>query len=177
MRQRLGGAQVELRAFRTEYADLIQFDPATLAAGNVGRARNEGLELSGRWPLGEVTTLRVGGVLQDPRACEPDCDDGARLVRRARRTGTLQLAAQIGGATYALDVLAVGRRADFDSGDFSDTELPGYALVNIGAQAELAPGWTVRARIENALDREYQTVEGYRQAARSGAVTVGWSLQ
>jgi vitamin B12 transporter len=177
VRQPLGGAQLELRAFRIEYSDLIQFDPATLAAGNVGRARNEGLELSSRWPLGAATTLRVGGVLQDPRACDPDCDDGPRLVRRARRTGTLQLATQLGGATWALDALAVGRRADFDSGDFSPAELPGYALVNVGAQAEVAPGWTVRARVENVLDRDYQTVEGYRQAGRSGAVTVGWSLQ
>jgi vitamin B12 transporter len=177
VRQALGDAQVELRLFRTEYTDLIQFDPSTLSAGNVGRARNEGLELSSRWPLGDATTLRVGGVVQDPRACDPGCDDGERLVRRARRSGTLQLATRLGGAAYALDALAVGPRADFDSGDFSDARLPGYVLVNLAAQAELGRGWTLRARIENVLDREYQTVEGYRQAARAGAVTVGWALQ
>lgn len=177
VRQALGRAQVELRVFRTEYVDLIQFDPSTLAAGNVGRARNEGIEVSSRWPLGDATTLRIGGVAQDPRTCAPGCDDGERLVRRARRSATLQLATQLGAAQYALDVLAVGPRADFDSGDFSDVELPGYALVNLAAEAGLARGWTVRARIENVLDREYQTVEGYRQPARAGTVTLGWSLQ
>lgn len=177
VRQALGGVQLELRVFRTEYTDLVQFNPSTLSAGNVGRARNEGVEVTTRWALGDATTLALGGVAQDPRACTPDCDRGDRLVRRARRTGTLQLATQLGATQYSLDVLAAGRRADFDSGDFSATELPGYALVNLATAVVLPRGWTLRARIENVLDREYQTVEGYRQSARAGAVTLGWALQ
>jgi vitamin B12 transporter len=177
VRRQLGNAHVELRAFRTDYEDLIQFDPAILLAGNVGHARNEGLELTSRWPLGGSTWLRVGGVAQDPRACEPGCGDGERLVRRARRSATLQLATVLGGVDCGVDVLAVGARTDFDSADFSRTTLPGYALLGLSAGAEIRPGWTLRARIENLLDAQYETVEGYRQPARSGTVTLRWALQ
>jgi vitamin B12 transporter len=177
VRRRFGRAQLELRAFRTDYEDLIEFDPSTFLAGNVGRARNEGLELAGRWPLGAATTLRLGAVLQDPRECAPDCDDGARLVRRAKRTATLQLATRHGAADYGLDLLAAGPRADFDSGDFSPERLPGYALLGLAAGRELGGGWSLRARIDNALDQRYETVEGYRQPARAASLTLRWSLQ
>jgi vitamin B12 transporter len=177
VRRRFGRAQLELRAFRTDYEDLIEFDPGTLLAGNVGRARNEGLELSGRWLLGAATTLRLGAVLQDPRECAPGCDDGARLVRRARRTVTLQLATRHGAADYGLDLLAAGPRADFDSGDFSPARLPGYALLGMAAGRALGGGWSLRARIDNVLDQRYETVEGYRQPARAASLTLRRTLQ
>ena len=176
VRRALGRGQVELRAFRTDYEDLIEFDPATFLAGNVGHARNEGLELGARWPLGAATSLRLGAVLQDPRECDPDCD-GARLVRRARRTATLQLATRVEAVEYGFDVLAAGPRADFDSGDFSRARLPGYVLLGAGAGMELGRGWSVRARLENLLDQRYETIEGYRQPARAAAVTLRWALQ
>jgi vitamin B12 transporter len=176
VRRRVGRAQLELRAFRTDYDDLVQFDPTTFLAGNVGRARNEGLELGARWPLGTSTSLRLGGVLQDPRECAPGCG-GAPLVRRARRSVTLQLVTQWRGVEYGLDALGVGPRADFDSGDFSRTQLPGYALLNATAGAAVARNWSVNARLENLLDQRYETIEGYRQPGRSATLTLRWALQ
>src|SRR6185503_19407169 len=91
VRQQLGAHRVELRAFRTDYEDLIGFGPSTFLAGNVAHARNQGVELSWRWLVTDATSLRVAGVAQDPRQCEPDCAHGPHLVRRAQRTATLQL--------------------------------------------------------------------------------------
>jgi vitamin B12 transporter len=177
VRRRFGRAQLELRAFRTDYDNLVQFDPTTFLAGNVGHARNEGLELGARWPLGAATSLRLGGVLQDPRECAPGCGDGAPLVRRARRSATLQLVTQWRGVEYGLDALGSGPRADFDSGDFSRTRLPGYALLNLTAGATFGGQWSLGARLENLLEQRYETIEGYRQPGRSAAVTLRWVLQ
>ena len=176
VRRRLGSAQVELRAFRTDYEELIEFDPSTFLAGNVGRARNDGLELTSRWALGAATSLRVGGVLQDPRECDPTCD-GAPLLRRARRTATLQFVTRVGATELGLDALGSGPRADFDSGDFSDARLPGYVLLGVSASAAFGRGGSVGARVDNLLDQDYETVEGYRQPARSASLTLRWALQ
>ncbi len=177
VRQQLGSAlRTELRAFRTDYDDLIGFDPDTFLAGNVDRARNEGVELGARWQAASGLAVRVSATAQDPRACDPDCSSGPRLVRRAKRLASLQAVADLGLTELSLDVLGVGPRADFDSGTFTPATLPGYALLNIGARAPLGAHWSVQAKVENVLDQDYQTVEGYRQAGRSGTVTLRWAV-
>ncbi len=177
VRQQLGRAlRAELRAFRTDYEDLIGFDPDTFLAGNVNRARNEGVEFGARWQAAPRLALRVSATAQDPRACEPDCASGPRLVRRAKRLAALQAVAGWGPTELSLDVLGVGPRADFDSGTFAPTTLPGYALLHAGAGAPLGANWSVQARVENVLDQDYQTVEGYRQPGRSGTVTLRWAV-
>lgn len=177
VRQQFGSAlRAELRAFRTDYDDLIGFDPDTFLAGNVARARNEGVELGARWQAAPGLALRASATAQDPRACDPDCDSGPRLVRRAKRLAALQAVADWGPAELSLDVLGVGPRTDFDSGTFAPATLPGYALLSVGAGAPLGADWSVQARVENVLDQDYQTVEGYRQPARSASVTLRWAV-
>ena len=177
VRQHLGQAlRVELRVFRTDYDDLIAFDPSTFLAGNVSRARNDGVELSGRWQAADRVSVRLSGVVQDPRSCEPDCDRGARLVRRAAKSAALQLAAGWGPADLSLDALAAGPRSDFDSGTFAPARLPGYGLVNVAGGAALHRRWSLRAKVENLFDKEYETVEGYRQVRRAAYLTLRYSL-
>lgn len=163
VRQRIGAYQVvDLRAFQTDVTDLINFPPPAFTAENVDEYRNRGLELSHRFEAGAWST-RASGLLQQPE----DRDTGAPLLRRARRSATLSVARRFGGHSAGLDLLAAGARPDVDFVTFARTRAPGYAVVNLTGEAPLGAHLRVLARIENLLDKDYQTADGYAQPGRA----------
>jgi vitamin B12 transporter len=52
--------------------------------------------------------------------------------------------------------------------------LGGYGLVNLNARYGMAKSWYIAARIENLLDKRYETVYTYRTPQRGAYVTLGW---
>jgi vitamin B12 transporter len=163
-RYRAGPAQeLGLALFRTEIDDLIVFvDPDGFTGPlpgrneNVGDARIEGAELSWRnrfaqWSL--ATTL----LLQRPQ----DPATGEQLLRRARRSASASLVRSLGEHELGLRLLAAGERRDVGG-----ARLAGYVLAELTARFALAERWTLRARIENLLDQDYELVEGYNTAGR-----------
>jgi vitamin B12 transporter len=59
--------------------------------------------------------------------------------------------------------------------DFGGIRLPGYALVNLTGQLAVGQHWRVNARIENLLDKEYQTAAGFNMQDLSGFVELNYS--
>lgn len=159
----------ELRLFRLDTRDLIAF--AGTGNANIARARNEGIELAWDWSTGPWA-LRANAVWQDPRNSDTD----ARLLRRARRTATAAVDRRFGEALdLGLEVIASGDRADVDAVSFAATTTAGYALVNLTAGYRLMPALTLRARVENLGDIDYQTVSGYQQPGRSYYVSLDYN--
>ena len=96
--------------------------------------------------------------MQDPT----DADTGERLLRRA---GDARL-----GHGVAADRRLAHRRAMGLRGPRSDVggvTLAGYSLLDLLAQWDVARGVQIFGRIENLLDEQYQTVDGYNQAVAS----------
>lgn len=184
VRRALGVAHVaELRAFRNDVRDLVSIECVAncgapdflddvFLAQNVDETRNDGLELSYRFER-PAFGLRLAALKQDPRAeSRPDpCSGEARLCRRATESVSASAVGRFGAAFVALDALGVGERVDFGG-----TPLPGYGLVGLGAGLELAQRWRLAARVENVLDKDYQTAAGYRQPGLGFFVTVGARL-
>jgi vitamin B12 transporter len=184
VRQELGRHQAaELRLFRSEVEDLISVecvancadaDPFNdvFSAVNVDEYRNNGVELS--WHL-ELNgwSARASVLKQDPRSvARPDpCSGGERLCRRSDESAAASIVRRWGGYQAGFDLLAVGDRVDF-----AGAPLPGYALLNLTAGLEWARHFRLGARVENLLDREYQTAASFSQAERSFYVTAGWRL-
>ncbi|MCJ7556156.1 MAG: TonB-dependent receptor [Gammaproteobacteria bacterium] len=155
---------VWLRAFRNEIDNLIEyvildFNTYEGINQNVARTRIEGLE-AGYEYRDEDWQLRVEAILQDPA----DLDTGEQLLRRASQTLTASAVRNFGRYELGLDMLCSSERKDF--GYPSPVTLPGYGLFNLNGRMALGQNWWLQARIENILDKQYQTVAGYTSASR-----------
>lgn len=181
LRQHWGEHQVwDLRAFRSSLTDLIsvQFDPALPAndpnfgfrAVNVDRARNEGIELSYRYE-DALWSANLSGIVQQPK----DRNADTQLLRRARRTFTAQLTRRIGRFYVNADVLGTSDRPDVDAATGAPAKDSGYTLLNLGGGWQITRQWSLATRIENLLDRDYQTANGYRQAGLSAYGTLRYT--
>lgn len=164
--------------FDQRFRDLIQYgfvSPGAPTYYNVAAATSRGLELNGtvrpnaRLILDAAYTwLRT--EVTDPGFSSGDGDvfvRGEELIRRPARQGRVGVAyLAFGRARLSGDLTMVGKRTDVDFGPFPSVrkELPGYTLVDLGADVEvLRRGPIVAAtfRVENAFDEEYETVVGF----------------
>lgn len=164
--------ELGLALFHTEIDDLIEyFDPDGFAGPlpgqneNIGDARIRGAELGWR---AQLAAWRVDTqlLLQRPE----DRSSGGQLLRRAERVLTAQVVRPLGAHELGLQLLASGERRDF-----GDVRLAGYVLVNLTARLQLGPRWTLRARLENLLDQDYELVDGYNSAGRGLYASLAYS--
>jgi vitamin B12 transporter len=175
LRQQLAGAQsLTLAAFDNRIEQLIEFVclDAFCFTGenrNVARARIRGVEAGWRWRPG-AWSATVEGLVQDP----VDETTGERLARRAGKSLTASLSRRLGRAELGADVLAQGRRED---SAFSSTVNGGYAICNLTAGWQVAPGFTLRARAENVFDKDYATAAGFRSPGAAGYLTLRYALR
>jgi len=173
--QPTGAQDLRLSAFENRIDELIDFvlvDPVNFLyqARNVERARIRGAEAEYEW---RSASWRLHGALslQDPR----DLTTDTPLLRRARHN--LALGAQYGAGPLkaSADLQLAGARADY--GFPNAVQLGGYALLNLGVGYELAPGWTVQARLDNALDKRYELASGYNTARRSLTLAMRYHIR
>jgi vitamin B12 transporter len=169
LRQRLGSSQVlDLRAFRTDVDDLIAYIGSQNQ--NVSEYRNQGLDLSYRIELEHWSAI-LTGLIQNPE----DRMTGQALTRRAKRNAGLKVLRRFDRGSLGIDVSTTSARPDTDFSTFTavPVQVGGYGLVNLSGSLKLSREWTLRAKIDNVLDKDYQTVFGYRQDG--AAVHVGLS--
>ena len=166
VQQRIGEhQQLRLSAFRNDIDDLIVFvvtDPVTFDGQNqnVESARIEGVELAYEFEAASWR-LRAEAIAQNPRNLTTD----TQLLRRAKESLTVSLAKAFGAHEFGIDALVTGKREDFGFPD--PTELDGYTLVNLYARLAVVRGLSIQARLENALDEQYQLASTYNTPDRS----------
>lgn len=153
-----------LQVFHNDIDELIEFAGAGMV--NIASARIRGIEASydfdaGPWRFGLTATM------QDPQSR----DTGNQLARRAKRSATASLVYTAARWQLGADVLAASERRD---SDFSTAMLPGYGVTSVTAAVSLAPDWTLRARVENAFDKDYTLADGYNTAERSYLLQLAW---
>ncbi len=166
LRHRFSPSQrASLQIFHNEIDELIEFagdDGMT----NIAEARIRGVEAgydydAGPWHFGLTATV------QDPQSR----DTGNQLPRRAERSATARLVYTADRWQFGADVLAASDRRD---SDFSTAVLAGYGITNLTAAVFLTRDWTLRARVENAFDKEYALADGYNTAERSYLLQLAW---
>lgn len=96
---------------------------------------------------------------------------GAQLPRRAKRQLSLGADWAQGNWRYGGSLLQVGPRFD-DSAN--TTPLAAYTTLDLHADWQFAPQWSVQAKLNNATDRRYETALGYNQSRRAGYLTLRW---
>ena len=64
-------------------------------------------------------------------------------------------------------VVFTGRRTDIDSLSFARIITPSYAVARLAASTGLNENWTLFGRIDNLLDKDYQTADGFQGLGRA----------
>ncbi len=151
--------------FRTDHRNLIEdnFNVYPATAENVGKARTEGLEVS-------VKTVLAGSIQTKAAYTRLDAKnvaDGTPLLRRPRDSASVDLWQDLGaGWSLGAGGSYVGHRADINALTYATAEDPTYTVVRAYAAWRVNPHLTLKARVENLLDRRYEPVNGYPQAGR-----------
>jgi vitamin B12 transporter len=148
--------------FRTDSSNLIEdnFNVHPFTPVNLDKARADGLEVS-------VKTV-VAGSIQAKVAYTwlqaEDVTDGTPLLRRPEDSASVDLWQDL-GAGWSLGAGGdfVGRRADIDALTYATVKDPSYTVVRAYVAWKVNPRLTLRARVENLLDRQYEPVNGYPQ--------------
>ena len=152
---------------------LVRFDnrirgyiTSTTVPQNIPRTRIDG------WSLGyegrfEKLALRASVDSLDPR----NDLTGLQLPRRAKRQVTLGADHEQGAWRYGASLLHVGQRFDDAA---NKTPLGSYTTLDLHADWQFAPQWSVQAKLNNASDRKYETALGYNQPPRSMYLTLRW---
>ena len=164
--------------FDQRFRDLIQYGfvaPGAPTYYNVAAATARGLELNGAVrPDARLTVDAAFTWLKtevtDPGFSSGDGDvfvQGEELIRRPAHQGRLGVAyLAFGRARLSGDLTRVGERTDVDFGPFPSVRktLPGYTLVDLGADVEVfrrGPVVAATLRVENVFDERYDTVVGF----------------
>ena len=156
---------LRLELYANDIDNLIEFDFTDFTLQNIGKAEIRGAELGYEYQ-GDSFSLRASLVKQSAE----NADTGARLLRRADESLTINYTQNIGRHRIGISVLANGDREDFAA------SLPGYVLANLTGQLNFGDNLQFNVRIENILDTEYETASQFRMQERSGFIELkyGW---
>lgn len=105
-------------------------------------------------------------------------DSGKRLPRRAKHAFHASADRSFGAWSAGGDLSAYSSRTDtvYDSNFQQVTVgLPRYVRLDLGSDWQLAPDWTLQARLNNVTDKRYETAYGYNQPGREWLLTLRWA--
>ncbi len=135
---------------------------------NLAQVRTEGAEFTWRDALWGWQT-RAQLTLQDPR----DETTGSQLRRRAKQYGSAGAERRFGPWRFGADVVASGERFDSTT-EAPNTRMHGYGLLNLTAGYALARDWSINARWNNVLDREYELIQFFNTPGSNLFAWVAW---
>lgn len=160
-----------LTAYRNDIDDMIAWDTLSNRYYNVGKARIRGVEWTGSLTTGALAHQLTLEYL-DPR----DATTHQILARRAKQQVKYQLDWQVADIDWSLNYRYLGQRWDTNYTTNQRVKLGGISLWDIAASYPLTTHLTVRARIANLLDKNYETAYGYQTAGREFYLTGSYAF-
>jgi vitamin B12 transporter len=154
-----GKASFGATYFRNDFERLIDFDSVANSYKNVDEATTHGVEYVASWRPVKGLALRANHTVTDTE----DKSTGLELLRRAKSKSGASAGWDYGRGDVHLGAVYVGERDDLDFGTFPSTRvtLPSYTVVDLGGSFDVLPHLKLFARLENALDKEYEEVLGF----------------
>ncbi|MGY6274454.1 TonB-dependent receptor domain-containing protein [Methylomonas sp. MgM2] len=148
-------ADWQLRAYHTDIDNLIAIYPVE----NIDKARIEGLEFElSTQVFGVQQNLYMG--LLDPR----DANTNLRLARRTEKKLSYAVSKTLGDFDLSAQVLAEGNRYDNPA---NTIKLAGFVTVDIRTAYHIDKNWMLSAKLNNLLDKQYQTADTYNNPGRN----------
>ena len=139
--------------FWQRYHNLIQTDPNTFTAVNIGNALTEGVEIKASALLTDNLKLNAGYTWLDA----VDKDTGASLSLRPRNKVTSSIEYTLAKLTVIGEFQYVSRR--FDSS--LNQDISSYSLVNLKGSYLLLKNLSLFVRIDNLFNKSYEEAAGY----------------
>jgi len=144
--------------FKQNFKNLIDWAPITPGSftwlpSNVNAARTQGLELAGNIHYG-MATLRGNWTYLDAK----DSSLGYLLARRAKDSGNVSFAVDVGGLHAESSVHIVGARF---SAPKNAKPMAGYHTTALRASYAINDALLVNARVENLENKKYEEVSGF----------------
>ncbi len=156
--------------FVHEYRDLVDFDFDLFLHVNRARVRTQGVEVTAHWQPhetlrldAEVTWLDAKDLSGDPLLYEPRWLGGGSLTWQPSSALSLRLFMR-----------AVSEYLDNQIPVPDRDRVAGYGLVGFAGSWRFHRGLSLRARLDNLTDRDYETYVGFPGAGRAAWVGLGW---
>ena len=157
------------------YARAIYFDTHTTDSiisdnrwpetySNIGRTENKGVEavIQTQWWGNRV---RMSLASQNPK----NLSTGEALARRARNYGSADVSRMVSGLELGAKFYGASERRN---SQYDRLVLAGYSVWSFYASKQIDKEWTLRARVENAFDRQYQVASFYNTPGTGAFVTL-----
>tara|TARA_Y100000310_G_scaffold321199_1_gene378526 strand:- start:187 stop:1032 length:846 start_codon:yes stop_codon:yes gene_type:complete len=155
--------------FSSDVDNLIAYDAATGAPGNVNAAAIQGLELQldavmDAWKAGGALTLlsaeQEGGTY-----------DGKALPRRPGEFLELRLERAFASGSAGVSVYSAGSTYD----DLANTRvINSYTTIDVRGAYHLSANWRLLGKVGNLTDEDYEHASYYRQPGREFFVGIKW---
>ena len=153
----------ELRAYHTDVDNLI----ASWPPQNIDKAQIEGIEAEiGTEIFGWRPKLNLN--LLNPK----DKLTGLRLPRRADKTVAFDLSKSFDDVDIGAMVIAQGNRFDDVA---NKTPLGGFVTMDLRSAYHFNKNWMLSAKLNNVLDKYYQTVNTYNMADRNFFLSIHYN--
>ncbi|URN99173.1 TonB-dependent vitamin B12 receptor BtuB [Leclercia adecarboxylata] len=160
-----GPVNWRVSGYRNDIDNLISSDPRTFRYYNVDKARIKGIEATAQFDTGPVGH-QVSYDYVDPRNAKTN----EVLARRSKQQVKYQLDMQVWDLDWNLAYRYLGTRYDvaYDPNTFTSerVKLGGVSLWDLAVSYPVTSHLTVRGKIANLFDKDYETVYGYETAGR-----------
>ena len=148
--------------YQTKITDLIGSYPAQ----NINQAKINGAELLFNADL-DRWQLQSNFSWLNPK----NADTQKLLPRRAEQIANLALSRLFSQGSVTAELSAQGQRYD----DIANSnKLGGYGVLNLRSEYRFAKNWWARLRIDNVLDKGYETIKYYEMPGRSVMLQLGF---
>jgi vitamin B12 transporter len=159
-------------AFNNEIDHLISYQPPTYAVSQTDKARIQGMELGAGTQLAGWD-VNANLTLQNPEN-RSGADAGKNLIYRPKHVANIDVDRDLGKFRVGVTLHAESQRYT-DTANTESNKLAGYSTLDLRADYRVAKDWTVDAKLDNVLDKDYQTNNGYNQDGVNGLVTVKYA--
>ncbi|CAQ86315.1 MULTISPECIES: TonB-dependent vitamin B12 receptor BtuB [Photorhabdus] len=158
-------------AYRNDIEQLIDYTNSRYY--NIGKAEIKGIEWTGSVDIG-IFQHQLTLQYIEPRNGETN----EILVRRAKQQVKYQLDWQLYDFDWGLTYQYLGQRHDndFSTSPAKRVKLGGVSLWDLTVSYPVTSSLTIRGRIANLLDKDYETVYGYRIPGREYYLTGSYNF-
>lgn len=179
-----GDNQFSATVYRNKFTNMVNYvsyDQNNGPCGTIGcyenvdRAVLEGLTLAGAYRTG---VLRWHGSIdfQNPKREASEkagkVEPVHMLERRSRRYMTLGVDTSVQEWSLGAEMQAASRR--YNKVNDAKMTLAGYTLFNLSASRQIARDFTLTARVDNLMDKDYTLAQDYATPGRTFWVGLKW---
>ncbi|WP_114194747.1 TonB-dependent vitamin B12 receptor BtuB [Edaphovirga cremea] len=168
-----GSVTWRISGYRNDISNLIDSEPVTYRFYNIGDATIKGVEATASFETGPLTH-QIGYDYVDPRNSKTN----EVLLRRAKQQVKYELDWQLYDFDWAVTYQYLGERFDNDYSTYPEqrVKLGGVSLWDLAVSYPVTSHLTVRGRIANLFDKDYETAYGYVTPGREYYLTGSYTF-